>query len=323
MGYRFYLFLSISLVYISCERDFNSYYDTKNEIDIPGFVGMSFNLYDAQYRLNWDNSEKNISHYLIESILQGDTFQFEIEVGRNKFEIDWCDFETLNFYSVADQNISLLKSFINVKPQGFNFLTFENTLQNINPTKFNLEVLFNTYANSYANCNNESASVNSSFYKDLELQIFDDDVQIMSFSKEYFDCDSNIFFNDIIAPNENYKFKVFKTIESKKYLIGSSDVFSLLTHEEYGVSASPNLVKTNAELNLAWTSNLDKKFSSINIYLESISSSESIILAENILDDGNHSFIIPFNILAGAYRIKITSKSGLYFGVSNIFNIVT
>jgi len=332
MGFKistlFFILISLS----GCKREFTNTYDTDFEIEYPNNLNLSFSENeDAKYYLSWNKPEVPFSNYLIETTINGTTFNYELPPNEEQFIIDWNDFDSLKFNVVAGDNISPQGVFVNNKPQGeIDFLSFNNisSATSINPANIDLSVNFNTNGLKYLNCVDKQLT--SEFIDDLTVVLFDNGDSIMEIENSYLNCDSILAIKSQISPGNNYQFKVHQSVNGVKIPVGQSSEF--IIEERVGFKLSPiQNAARNSSLTINWSNNFEF-INSVDIYFQKVTTQvgvfkEPILLTKNYRNNltgsfNTFTFIVPTNLPTGTYRMVIKDGSSMNSGFSQFFDII-
>ena len=333
MGFKistlFFVLISLS----GCKREFTNTYDTDFEIEYPNNLNLSFSENeDAKYYLSWNKPEVPFSNYLIETTINGTTFNYKLPPNEEQFIIDWNDFDSLKFNVVAGDNISPQGVFVNNKPPGeIDFLSFNNisSVTSINPANINLSVNFNTNGLKYLNCGDKQLT--SEFIDDLTVVLFDNGDSIMEIENSYLNCNSILAIKSQISPGNNYQFKVYQSVNGLIIPVGQSSQFIMEERVGFYLSPIQNTAR-NSSLTINWSNNLEF-IDSVDIYFQErtnqigLNFKEPILISKNYPNNSSASlntftFIIPSNLTTGSYRIVIKDGSSLNIGYSQLFNII-
>ena len=239
MGFKISTLFFVLISLLGCKREFTNTYDTDFKLEYPNNLNLSFSENeDAKYHLSWNKPVVPFSHYLIETTLNGRTFNYKLTSDEEQFIIDWNDFDSLKFNVVAGDNISPQGVFVNNKPPGeIDFLSFNNisSATSINPANIDLSVNFNTNGLKYLNCDNKQLT--RQFIDDLMVVLFDSGDSIMEIENSYLNCDSILAIKSQIPTSNNYQFKVYQSVNGVKIPVGQSSEF--IIEERFAFNLSP------------------------------------------------------------------------------------
>ena len=339
MGFKISTLFFVLISLLGCKREFTNTYDTDFKIEYANNLNLSFSENkDAKYHLSWNKPEVSFSHYLIETTLNGRTFNYELPSNDEQFIIDWNDFDLLKFNVAAGDNISPQGVFVNNKPRGeIDFLSFNNisSTTSINPANIDLSVNFNTNGLRYLNCGDKQLT--SEFIDDLTVVLFDNGDSIMEIENSYLNCDSILAIKSQISPGNNYQFKVHQSVNGVKIPVGQSSEFIIEERvafilSVYSGSTSPiKDAARNSRLSINW-SNSFEFINSVDIYFQESTIQvgafkKPILLSKNYPNNSTgllntFTFIVPSNLPTGTYRIVIKDGSSLNIGYSQLFNII-
>tara|TARA_B110000037_G_scaffold221076_1_gene290752 strand:- start:811 stop:1809 length:999 start_codon:yes stop_codon:yes gene_type:complete len=332
MGFKISTLFFVLISLLGCKREFTNTYDTDFKIEYANNLNLSFSENkDAKYHLSWNKPEVSFSHYLIETTLNGRTFNYELPSNDEQFIIDWNDFDLLKFNVAAGDNISPQGVFVNNKPRGeIDFLSFNNisSTTSINPANIDLSVNFNTNGLRYLNCGDKQLT--SEFIDDLTVVLFDNGDSIMEIENSYLNCDSILAIKSQISPGNNYQFKVHQSVNGVKIPVGQSSEFIMEEHGAFNLSPIQDAAR-NSRLSINWINKFEF-IGSVDIYfqeliIQGLDFAKPILLSKNYPNNSSgllntFTFIVPSNLPTGRYRIVIKDGSSLNIGYSQLFNII-